>query len=293
VALFRSILCAVDFSEHSARALQASLALARIEQASLVVMTVVDPLLMQAAAVAYELDSVARQARSDLAAFVAPALDGQTPPGDSVVTHVATGKPAREILRAAESWRADLIVMGTHGLGGLKKLFFGSTTERVLQDAGVAVLAVPASEPPASIERGRPVLLAVALDRPAAALANRAAQLANDLGSELVIAHALEPLQLPPRLRGSEPEAESRREHARQQLDAVVNGVQPTHGARAMLVSGDVETAMHDAVRAAGAGLLVVGLGRPESVENRPGTSAYRLVCASPVPVLALNEGEP
>ena len=41
---------------------------------------------------------------------------------------------------------ADLVVMGTQGSGGAKRLVFGSTTERVLRESPVPVLAVPAGD---------------------------------------------------------------------------------------------------------------------------------------------------
>ena len=44
---------------------------------------------------------------------------------------VALGKPAAEILRVARERSCELIVISTHGLTGMRKLFFGSTTERV------------------------------------------------------------------------------------------------------------------------------------------------------------------
>jgi nucleotide-binding universal stress UspA family protein len=46
------------------------------------------------------------------------------------------------ILDEAEKWRADLLVMGTHGRRGLHRLLMGSDAERVLRDAPVPVLLV-------------------------------------------------------------------------------------------------------------------------------------------------------
>jgi hypothetical protein len=51
----------------------------------------------------------------------------------------------------AAASRADVIVMGTRGLSGIKRLVLGSTAEKVLQAATCPVLAVPplaASTPP-------------------------------------------------------------------------------------------------------------------------------------------------
>jgi universal stress protein A len=52
------------------------------------------------------------------------------------------GSPYEAIVRAARSRGADLIVMGTHGRGGLAKLFLGSVAERVVATARCPVLTV-------------------------------------------------------------------------------------------------------------------------------------------------------
>lgn len=58
---------------------------------------------------------------------------------------VAVGNPAEAIPRAGRERRAELIVMDTHGRGGLRKLLLGSTAEQVLRRAETAVLVVPMS----------------------------------------------------------------------------------------------------------------------------------------------------
>ena len=65
---------------------------------------------------------------------------------DDIALVVTTGNPADEILRTARRLRSDLIVMGTEGLNGFQKLFFGSTTEQVLHRATIPVLAIPPSK---------------------------------------------------------------------------------------------------------------------------------------------------
>jgi nucleotide-binding universal stress UspA family protein len=57
-------------------------------------------------------------------------------------TDVIVGLPAREIVRFAAAHDIDLIVMGTHGRGGLAHLLLGSVAERVVRTAPCAVLTV-------------------------------------------------------------------------------------------------------------------------------------------------------
>ena len=55
---------------------------------------------------------------------------------------VAFGAPARTIVEYAEADGFDLIVMGTHGRGGVAHLLLGSVAERVVRTAGCPVLTV-------------------------------------------------------------------------------------------------------------------------------------------------------
>ena len=60
------------------------------------------------------------------------------------------GAAAAEILRLAESGRYDLIVMGTHGRTGIRRLMLGSVAETVLRHAPIPVLTVREPEAPAA-----------------------------------------------------------------------------------------------------------------------------------------------
>jgi len=54
------------------------------------------------------------------------------------------GRVADAIVRQAKRWRADLIVMGTHGRRGVKRVLLGSDAELVVRYSPVPVLLVPA-----------------------------------------------------------------------------------------------------------------------------------------------------
>jgi universal stress protein A len=62
--------------------------------------------------------------------------------GIEVEAIVAEGYAATAIIDEVENQNADLIVLGTHGLSGLKHLLLGSIAERVVQKAPCAVLTV-------------------------------------------------------------------------------------------------------------------------------------------------------
>jgi nucleotide-binding universal stress UspA family protein len=56
---------------------------------------------------------------------------------------VPQGIPKNEIINAADEWKADVIVMGTHGRTGLGHLLLGSASEYVVRHSKVPVMVVP------------------------------------------------------------------------------------------------------------------------------------------------------
>lgn len=59
-----------------------------------------------------------------------------------VTTSVAHGDAAGEIIRAAETQKADMIVIATHGATGWQRLLFGSVAEKVVRLASCPVLTI-------------------------------------------------------------------------------------------------------------------------------------------------------
>jgi len=68
---------------------------------------------------------------------------------------IREGTPNREIVAYAADHDVDLIVMGTHGRGGLDRLLLGSVAERVVRAASVPVTTVRlGTTEPVTVERG-------------------------------------------------------------------------------------------------------------------------------------------
>ena len=61
-----------------------------------------------------------------------------------VSTFVEEGKPSEMILKVADEWEADLIVLGTHGRTGLKHLLMGSVAEKVMRHSARPLVIIPA-----------------------------------------------------------------------------------------------------------------------------------------------------
>lgn len=64
----------------------------------------------------------------------------------SVLEFIQAGAPDAEIARAAKAWPADLIVIGSHGRGGVQRALLGSVAEGVMRRAPCPVLVVRAKE---------------------------------------------------------------------------------------------------------------------------------------------------
>jgi nucleotide-binding universal stress UspA family protein len=140
--VFTNILCPVDFSEDSERAVAAALALARATGGHVTLVTVVDPLLDAGASAAGVDDALDAQTQREMRQLLDRAAPGLLPSAVAAVS-VRVGKPAREILAQADDCNADVIVMGMRGIGGAQKLLLGSTSQHVLERATVPVLVVP------------------------------------------------------------------------------------------------------------------------------------------------------
>jgi nucleotide-binding universal stress UspA family protein len=110
---------------------------------------------------------LAQNIERELRQFVSQAFQhGKPPPDPQFVTPV--GKPTEEILRLAREHASEHIVMSSHGLTGLRKFFFGATTERVLRETTIPVLVTPGEHvAPKDLTElkgtGRPVLVPVDL----------------------------------------------------------------------------------------------------------------------------------
>ena len=64
--------------------------------------------------------------------------------GITVNILVSTGNAAEEILKTADEIKADMIAMSTHGRSGLRRLAYGSVTDKVLHGADIPILVVRA-----------------------------------------------------------------------------------------------------------------------------------------------------
>jgi nucleotide-binding universal stress UspA family protein len=196
--LFRTILCPVDFSEHSRQALQYAALLSARDRGRLVVIFIEDPMLAAAAAVSYDEKILLDKGRAQLRRVVERAASPYGLALKSTTIDVGLGKPHEEIARTAERFACDLIVMGSHGWTGANRMMLGSTTHRVLRESPLPVLATPpvkaGSTGPSRTWPGKRAIAPVDLGPRDRADAIAAAVAARELGVRLELVHVVEPI---------------------------------------------------------------------------------------------------
>lgn len=144
--MFKRILVPIDGSGPSRAGFERALALAKNQQARLRLLHVVDENAViqgmePAMNVGDLLEGLVAEGRKILAAAAATAKKHRVKV-DTVLYEVLIGRVADRIVREAAKWRADVIVMGTHGRRGIGRLVMGSDAENVLRQSPVPVLLV-------------------------------------------------------------------------------------------------------------------------------------------------------
>jgi nucleotide-binding universal stress UspA family protein len=91
---------------------------------------------------AVTLDQLHKRARQWSAQQLRRLADRAGTAGVRATPLLREGDPADQIVRAARSTKADLVVVGTHGRRGLPKFFLGSVAERVVARASCPVVTV-------------------------------------------------------------------------------------------------------------------------------------------------------
>lgn len=149
MASYRRIVVPVDGSAPSLRGLSEAIALAKREGARIFLVHILDELFALATpeTTLYSpavVESLRRNARRMLDKAEARVRAAGVPVS-SVMPETIGGRAADGIVREARKLKADLIVIGTHGRRGIKRLALGSDAEQVVRNATVPVLVVRAS----------------------------------------------------------------------------------------------------------------------------------------------------
>ena len=194
----RRVLCPVDFSEFSRRAVEHAVAIATWYESAVTLLHVSPIVPLAAYAPGSGVLPTANLSAGDqerlltsMKQLAADAAAGAAIPFDY---KLAEGHAAAEILNAATVLSSDLIVMGTHGRSGFERLLLGSVTEKVLRKAACPVLSVTAadSQPQARTAVSRRIVCAVDFSDCSLRGLDYAVSLAQESDASLTVVHVLE-----------------------------------------------------------------------------------------------------
>ena len=142
---YQNILVPVDGSEtsYTAVAQAAELAKAFAGKITVVQVLALDPYIAAEYISATQTNDLIERARTSVLKTLEEAAAKFSDLGIPVEAKLLEGQVVhREIIREAETSKADLIVIGSHGRTGLKRLFLGSVAQSVLGEAHIPVLVV-------------------------------------------------------------------------------------------------------------------------------------------------------
>ncbi len=149
--MYQRILVPIDGSNTSSKGLNEAIKLAKLTGASVRLIHMVDPLTFATASELYGVyaDDVIprmREIGDQILETARIRVEEQGIKVDSLLFDSSPTRVADTVVEQAKVWNADLIVIGTHGRRGVKRLMLGSDAEQVVRMAAVPVLLIRGSE---------------------------------------------------------------------------------------------------------------------------------------------------
>jgi nucleotide-binding universal stress UspA family protein len=205
-----------------------------------------------------------------------------------VVTHLASGDPAEEIIEFAHQNQTGLIMMPTHGYGPFRALLLGSVTAKVLHDArcpvwtGVHAEGMTSHSP----DRWKRMACAVDTDEKDVHVIQCAAELARTQNLDLRLIHAVAGANAVFTQEGDPSMYEFLFHAARERLAKLQ--LQAGTNLEVDLAGGSVGKTVHQAASASDADLIVIGRGAPHQGLGRLRDNAYAIIREAPCPVISV-----
>ena len=139
--IFQKILVPLDGSDHSSRALEVAIQLAKQLKCKLVLLTVYS--MVAASGSSPELSLMAIEASRDRSKEILKSAEEKVKSEMiEVETELTAGTAVEAIVEKSKEGKFDMIVMGARGLGTMRKLLIGSVSEGVIKSAPCPVLIV-------------------------------------------------------------------------------------------------------------------------------------------------------
>jgi nucleotide-binding universal stress UspA family protein len=148
--MYQRILVPTDGSETATSGLREAIKLAKDRKAQIRIVHVVDELVMiSPQAYGFVMNNVIGDLRTAGQSTLTTAQELVKKEGITVDTQLIEafgGRAGEYILQAAQEWPADIIVCGTHGRRGLRRIVLGSDAEYLVRRSTVPILLVRAAE---------------------------------------------------------------------------------------------------------------------------------------------------
>ena len=148
--MYNRILVPVDGSATSNLGLAEAIKLAKLTGARLLLLHAVDiaaiSLTPEAATAAPGLFDAMRDAGEQVVSKAKATVESAGLTAETILVDTLSGRVSDLVVDQAKEWRADLIVIGTHGRRGVSRLLIGSDAEQIVRAAPVPVLLVRAPE---------------------------------------------------------------------------------------------------------------------------------------------------
>src|SRR2546428_1949762 len=186
----KRILVAIDGSKNTAEACEIAATIAKKSQSGVVLLHVIPSQSVLAAPLAGSYYSHLRKAAGEMLEKAASVIEGT---GVTVRKEIVQGRAsiAQTIVEYSASCNSDLVVLGTRGLGGFKRITLGSVSSAVAAHAPCAAIVVRAN-PSEGKPRVRKILVAVDGSLNSKRAAKAAIALAKTLKTDLGIIHVVQ-----------------------------------------------------------------------------------------------------
>jgi nucleotide-binding universal stress UspA family protein len=279
---FRNVLFATDFSEGSLRALPYVAGIGKAFGATVHLCHIISATTMAAAAAAPALyQATGKEATEHLAGLLhSPVLEGLE---RKLV--LAEGPVEEELLKTIRERNIDLIVAGTHGRTGWRKLLLGSVVEAICRAATCPLLTVG---PALAVHDGVPfrrILFPTDLSKESMSVVPYLTLLSKKYGSQVSVLHVI------PEETGTNPDARALSEPIRENMMLYLERELASSTPEFMTEFGDTVNTVLRVAQKKNADLIAMGIRNAflPGIQLRS-TTAYRIIAGASSPVFTLRD---
>ena len=300
--MFDQILVPVDGSLLAEHILPHTVALAQAYGSQVRLISVMDPGLRSAGSQSVDPWDWQIQ-RAEVKAYLNSLSAGLQKSGLPVETILLAGKAPEQVLYQATSQGTNLIMLSSHGQGGVSDWNVSSVVMKIVQQARTSVMVIRSNSP---IEQGltnlryRRILVPVDGSQRAEYGLRTAAHLARAHGAELLITHVIKPPELPHRMPQSKQDRNLIRqvvERNRAEASHYLNNLKDTLDCRVetrLLVDHEVAEALYELVEQEGVDLIALNAHGFSGNPRRPyGNVAANFLAYCSVPLLIIQDFAP